>query len=336
MTAVGSATESSYNGALPVSSLEGGNELLKESIAKVINTLTGSEKTGAGLANERLSEDIIFTAIVHQRLTESNPKLANQLLSELSSRFGKNLRRGRRQPLFRAVDGFLQREIKNGSLARKQKREICKEAFGKAQLHGDNTRMRRRVIPVAGEEEQAQGISNIDATLERVSEGERAARSEMRAFRNRINKRPKLTRSQAERNRTFLDQIDPPESAPIEEKSPGETDKPGDLPTYNDIVTEPNELVYKPESEQGNILIQLPLYYSDQVTDVALFSKSDKELLQLEHTGYGGDGRSYFRGDRPGKDLPGNIYARLDLTDGTYVDIELGNANKFHRFSYEH
>src|SRR5690606_8172506 len=122
---------------------------LRDSIAQVINKLTGSEKTGETLTNERLPEDVLFAALVHDELSQTRPELAEKLLARLLPAYEKNLKKKDRQAIFRSVDDFLSRQVRKGNLTKDAKASLIRDAFGKAQLDENKGRLRRRIVELA-------------------------------------------------------------------------------------------------------------------------------------------------------------------------------------------
>ena len=293
-------------------------ESLKDSIAKVINALTDSAKEGGSLKNERVSEDILYAAIVHSKLAQKNKALASSYLTSLPKRYARLEKQRSRQPIFEATEKFLKRAVKNHNISGRQKSAICREAFGKAQLDDKQSKLKRHVVELTTPEQSPP--SNIELTLSKVNGNDTATKTEYRKFRKFIENHNPLTKAQVNARKDILSEIDP-ETPPT--SSPSETDRAADLPSSINIRTEPWELTYKPISEKGGALVMIPVAYAEDVDEVVLMNNSSEEKIPLTFTGKGDDGRTYFRWDQPGNSLHGQYDIRIHFTDGEYRSFRI-------------
>lgn len=316
-------------------------EAIRDSLAKVINALTGTSKSGANLANERLSEDVLYAALVHKKLGKRCAALADRYLTQLPKRYENKLDNAKRQPLYGAVDAFLNRAIRKGELSRADKNRLSRSAFGKAQLDDNASRLRRRVTDVTKGSQVEK--TNVEATLEQVKANSRATRKNYKELKTRIANAPDLTPKQLKRNRSFLDAINAfdktdENTTTVAKELPApvstETDRPAPLPDYNQIQTAANDFVFKPKSLDGNALVQLPAELSKSIIEMELHLSSGERIIPLYHSGFSDDGRSYFRAKEDTSAVEGLATIWMKRFDGVTTHLDLDSASDFYQESF--
>jgi hypothetical protein len=307
---------------------------IQDSIAAVINSLTGSSKTGAGLSAERVSEDLVFASIVHQQLASIHPEIAEKFLVAISKRYSRNLDHEKRQPLFEAVDGFLSKMVRDKTISAKEKKSLVSEAFGRAQLDNRKGKLSRRLTPLEG----AGNPGDIQKVVERVSSNTAASQNVIKDFRTRLEERPEMKKNRIEFNKTVFEGIDKNLSKPAVDSpptnAPSETDAPAPKASEHHVPTRPNDLVYKPQSERDGLpVLMLPIRFShgeDIVFDVSIETREGKHLMDLVESGVGEDGRRYFRASEK-LDYEGPVFLRLKFAGGGSATIDIDNPQEFYK-----
>ncbi len=338
MSAIENSTSSAtMTGSIEPSIQNTDHSELKDSIADIINALTGSNKTGAKLQNERLSEDLLYAALLHSKLKNIDPELAKQFLTDLARSYRHNTTQNVRQPIFRAAEKALREIVKDGRLTKSEKQDLAKYAFGKAQLDDRETRLTREVKPLVNQFDEKNSRSNIEAILEKVSSNEVATGRTLTKFKDRIKDLGKLTPQQALRQRNFLDDIDP-KGMPVG-SSIGTTNTPassnklsGDIPQPKDIQSGPDDFVFLPQDQSGNLIIHIPVSYSERVDKVTLYAENGDKLGDLVFDGFGTDGRSQWHLEGGLGDYSGNIYAGLHLISGANIKWSIGAAKEYQSY----
>jgi hypothetical protein len=301
---------------------------LRDSIAQTISALTGKKVAIADISNHNISEEVLFAANVHCELQKTEPVLAEKMLGKVSNLYQKKANDRKSQPLFRAVDQFLTQATKKGTITKRQKNKLAREAFGKAQLDDRPGRLRRRPTGRDG------AVNTIDNAIT-VSENNKAgSRAELKKFRERIANRPEISKERAQKAQDFLSQIFPSETPSVDTKSSGENVVDTNPVDYNNFQTGKNEMVYKPVGESGGTEFLLPSIYADEVTGVTLVSTLNEEELELTHIGGTEDGRRKFSSETKGRSLEGTIVAVLNFANGDTARVDIGEADEFARHQY--
>jgi len=292
---------------------------IDESIAKIISAISGKAVSPADLKDQQISEDVMYAALVHQKLEESNPEVAKALLERLPKRFGKTLDNKARQPLFRAVDTIMNREITRGNLQRSDKARIVRSSFAEAQVDGKKRRLANRT-------DNGRSVAGSEASeVVAKNEGKSAKRATMVAFRQRLQDRPKLGNAMHQHLSTRFDNI----GKSTESKAPESV---SDTKGVNTDKFDPNEIrsdkfdfVYNPASKDtGNVNIMLPIAYSKEVQKVGIFS-GDTLVAELKFDKMGEDGRAHWIHDSPGNSLPDNISVKMMFFDDSVLPYDIGN-----------
>jgi len=316
---------------------------IDDSVAKVVSAISGQQVNSADIKNQQISEDVMYAALVHQKLEESNPESAKALLERLPRRFNKVMENRARQPLFKAVDTILNREIKRGNLQRRDKARIVRSSFAEAQIDGQKRKLANRTDngrSVAGSE-----VSDVQAR----NEGKSAARKTMVKFRNRLQTNPEMTDRMYQHLSTRFDNLkkasDGAGSRPQDDTSTSSTAASSTTTSTNSTTassgasdydpsvlnTSKYEFVYNPAAkETGNVQILLPIAYSENVRAVAIFSGGE-QVAELTFDKIGEDGRAIWNYDKPGDSLPDNAEVRMVFQDGSSLPYNIGNPAELYR-----
>lgn len=311
----------------------------KESLAAVLSALTKTDIRVDNLGNQRISEAILYAALVHQKLDQTSPKSAQYLLNNLRGKTRQNIKDLKNQPLFQAVDSLMQKMVSRGNINRNQLRNIRNEAFGRAQLDSRTDHLRHRNVVVPNKDNHS---GNIEAAIARAADNSPASRQDRKDFSKHLNQHPSLTPAQARARWKLLKNFKPEEAGPVSTKAtPISGDKkinPTDnivkmpTPKISDNKSGPDELAYYPAKHNGNLSVLLPLYYTDKVSAVRILNGNGDQLAQLsllgrkEKTddGDASDGRAIWTWDQPASKLPDkSIILELGLIDSSVYNIYL-------------
>lgn len=312
---------------------------LTNSIAQVVGALTGKTIDIETTKTLRLTEDLLYTAIVHQRIESTVSGAGSALLTSLNGSYGKNVAAQKRQPLSGAVDTFLNSLVKKKQLTNSAKESLIRYAFGKAQLDNSKTTLARNPENPTTRKAQPSGSDTITVVFDRVAENKPATTSSIHTFADRLSNNKKLTKQQSAIQADVLQRIFPsPQSVaapptPIISTSqgPSETDSPGPIPDPRSIVTGPDDFAYKPESElDGKLVVMVPRFYRERAREGSLVAlDGETEILKMKDPRYGDDQRPYFRSDRSGKEFEGGAIFRLTLVDGSDLDFTIPDLKSF-------
>lgn len=331
----------------------------KESLAAVLSAMTKKDITVENLGNQKISESILYAALVHKRLSEIEPDSAQRLLNNIRTRTKQNIKDNKNQPLFQAVDAIMQRMTTRGRISKVQHQNIKKDALGRAQLDAKSDHLRYKNVRVKTTTDE-QG--NIDAVLEKAAANSPASKKDSRLFKNRIESHPSLTNAQAKTRWKLLTNFKPEEIkltvTPTETKTespeksktpPVDNIKPVDPPDAKDNLTGPADFAYYPEKYNGNLSVHIPLRYTEQVYQVRILNGLGEELAQLRFLGQlekredketkdgkevtieGKDGRAVWAWDKPASELPDKeIVLELSLIDGSILEYSI-KADQFYQ-----
>lgn len=307
----------------------------RDSIAQVINALTGSSKTAASLSAERISEDILFAALVHRSLKATAPNLADRLIAELPGSYSKQFKQRQRQPIFSGVNAILKNALQKGEITRAAKRQLIQTAFSKAQLDSKPDRLGRKPIALSGSTDRFN--TNIDQVVAYSLRESGSSRHDLRSFRRRIDRREPVptTRHRSQKRLFELIDADLFTNKPQPEKTVGTVEKTSErVPDYNDIQTGPNEFVYRPCNKDGKISITLPLKWVEHVKGITLQSTDQRQAIHLpDYHLLSNDGRVEFSADHPEqlKSWEGDLIVVMDIVaGGAPAKIPIGPAREFH------
>ncbi|MCB0317228.1 MAG: hypothetical protein KDD56_00620 [Bdellovibrionales bacterium] len=318
---------------------------IRNSAALVINALTGSNKTGETLKNERLSEDLLLAATVHAQLSKIDQTVAKRLINRIKPNYKKQLKDRNRQAIFRAVDEVLEVATKNNSkrgktakITKEQKKEILNVAFNKSQLDEKTNKLKRKVVEMPKTDSNT---SNIDLTIEKVAANKVDSGKNLKQFRKAINSKPKLTKKQVKKQRQFLKEIDP-KNLPEEIKpAPEKEVKPEnkiEAPTHDDFVPTPDSMTFYPEKKGSPFFeVVLPEYRSKEIVDIGIFESnaSDTAISDLVFSHFDGMGKAHWKADKPGSEMKNAGVMKFKFIDGSY-DIRYFKPTEFFNTSYSY
>lgn len=316
---------------------------LRTSIDLIVNTVTRRPADG-NQPIERMSEDLLFVAILHERLSAQKPEVAGRLMKELASTYQANLKQKKRQSLSQAAEGILDSMVRSGKIERSRVDSMIRTAFGKAQLDGNATTLARKAVDIVltTGSDPAQKTA-LDLVTERALSNERAKAKDLARFDARIEANPTLGAARFNAQRTVLDELFMKTAATTSTAAPPatttgtppaaidpESGPPANVKTWHDIVTGSDDFVYKPESKKDErLMVHIPVFYRERIRGVEIFNSQDQSVEKLVLAEQSPDGRVNFRGTKKGSELEGGGYARLLLIEGTFVDIEIGDFREF-------
>ena len=101
-------------------------ELLKSSITQVVSSLTGKSVDATTLPEMKLSEDMLYASVVHQRLEERFPGAGAKFLSAVTTEYGQNVKDRKRQPLTIAVNHFLHSMVRGRQITNNTKESLMR------------------------------------------------------------------------------------------------------------------------------------------------------------------------------------------------------------------
>jgi hypothetical protein len=311
---------------------------IKDSIASVVSRLTGTPITGDELGNHALSEDLLYAAQVHKQLARENSALADKMIDQVKGIYDRKFSKKQSQPLFRAVDTFLQKAVSRGDLKKNKMQTISQEAFGKAQIDHRADRLNRNPGAIKTDRADESLQRNVHAVIARMESNSGATRKQMKAFRDRIDNRGKLSDKRMDKTRSLFDKIFPEASEKLnEDMSTSEGDGSiinTDPVDYNKIETNRNELAYRPVGPNGGVQLIAPEILSAELSTVKLISRETGESIELTQKGSMDDGRRVFESDIAGTTLTRDVYAVFGYIDGTEAEIPIGQADAFARHPY--
>ena len=320
-------------------------EALKESVAQIMSELT-NQTVSTATANElKLSEDVLYASVVHQRVEARYPGMGKKLLDAVGDEYGLNVKNQRRQPLKVAVDHFLHSMVRGRQITNNSKEALMRYAFGKSQLDNSATTLARAPENATNALPVPSGKAALDLTLDRVSQNKGASKKVVQTFTERLAKNRKLTDAQAKEQADVLTRMFPSKKAeaptvtagtPPKVQGPSETDKPGKIPDPKKSVSGPNDYAYKPASElDDKMVFMIPVRYRDRAVSANIFAlDGEKKIAGLQAPRYGDDNRPYFRGDMAGSTLSGAAILRVNLVDGSKVNFEIPDLKQGHVVSY--
>jgi hypothetical protein len=320
-------------------------EALKESVAQVMSELTGKTVSAGAASDLKLSEDVLYASVVHQRLEARYPGTGKKLLDAVGDEYGLNVKNQRRQPLKIAVDHYLHSMVRDRQITNNSKEALMRYAFGKSQLDNSRSTLARAPENTTNSLPIPTGKSALDLTFERISQNKGASKKELQIFSERLAKNRTLTDAQAKEQADVLTRMFPSKKVeaptvttgtPPKVQGSSETDKPGEIPDPKKLTSGPNDFVYKPASELDNKLVFiLPQRYRERAVAANIFAlDSERKIASLQAPRYGDDSRPYFRGDTAGSTLSGAATLRVELVDGSMVNFEIPDLKQGHLVSY--
>ncbi len=310
-----------------------------DSLVKVLNLLSGKKYTTKNLEKMKITEDVLYAALVYDNLRLSSPKTAKTFASEIKERFDRRTERNDRQPLAKAIDDMLDNAVDSKTLTAQSANSIIAESFGKAQLDKSKGALSRTA--------RENGIVAIKG---KVATNVGATQKTAQKFETLVEKTEFIPTSAAKRQRAELTKVLksltlPKESTPVVEPpktnppatptpNPLETDKAAPLPNAANTPTGPNDFVFKPSSlKDGASLTILPTRFAGEVHRVEYIGQSGV-IESLTHTGLGDDGRRYFRSQNKAKELPQSMTVRLYFTNGSELDLSVSDTKSPYVRSY--
>jgi hypothetical protein len=301
---------------------------LRNSLSAVVSALSGRPVTSEQLTNQKISEEVLFTAQVHAQLKGESPEAADRMLQKVPRTMERNITSRKSQPLFQAVDQFLNGATRRGEINRRLKNRILRTAFGKAQLDSHTARLGRNPREISESTKGESILGNIDRALAQSETNSPISRKVLKEFQQRIQCRGEISQKRATMTNTMLDQFASNSTGINDETLVNTT--PAD---YNSIATRPNELVYRPEGTGGGVQVFTPCIYTDELQGVSIVSHNGTSLT-LEHQGVMKDGRREFVSGEAGSSLSGNVSLRLEFVDGTSALVDLGGSGVFARVPF--
>lgn len=317
----------------------------EKSLIAVVNALAGTKKNGSNMAGIKMSEDVLYAALVYHRLKDEAPKAANGFLSELGTRFKRRIERADTQPLAKALKDTMQTAIDEKSITAKKAAAIQAEAFATAQLDKSGGALSRTAKKGGADAFEDRASTNSQNITEK-----NIARFEK--FTAKLDTPTFLTTSQAKRQTNQFNQIvnsfDAKEAESTGTGSTGgsspstgstkkatnedgtpETDKAIPQPTVLAVETAPNDMVYKPDSlKNDKPLLMLPARYADRVYFVQVANERNELLETINEFSRGEDGRLYVRLKIKSTELGQNPWMKVHLKDSSSFDVFLNNGSE--------
>lgn len=306
---------------------------LKDSMADIMNTLVGTNKTGSNIGNEEMGEDFVYASLVYDQLKKQDPSLAETFKSKLSKVFNKLNDKAKRefQPLYKAVNRVLRQFVKGGELTKKINKVMKRIAFGKCQLDNNKERMTRKPTVIDKSDEK----TNVDEVIEKIGTNRVASNATLNAMTARVAKKQDTVEAWEKKNK-YLDGLkaDPigvktdSDVAPVEPKKEEEK-------KVNIFKGSINDMVFDPKSEYGKPVFILPDLYSN-VQEVEEIVFEDENGMSLGEVKFGGTeegltdpskARKFFYLDSDAE-LPSTVHIRMRLkNDDQWITLTYNSKN---------
>lgn len=313
----------------------------KESLAAIISAMTNKDVKVENLGNQKISEALLYAALVHKRLSEIEPDSAQRLVNNIRACTRQNIKDNNNQPLYQAVNDIMQRMVNRGRISKAQFKNIRSEALGRAQLDAKSDHIRYRKVAIVDAKSEK---GNIDAVLEKAASNTAATKEEVRGMTKQIENRPTLTDAQAKTRWKLLTRFKPEDATAAvgttTETKPTEVDPidnitPSEAPDKNKTPSGEFDLAYYPKRDDGRLTIALPPYFSEDIHIVRILHPVTKEVLaDLTHVGKSEDNRAIWKWDKPASELNiDSIYLDLTYRQGAHYGLEF-DANEFFSRTY--
>ena len=253
----------------------------------------GTKKAG-------LSEDRLYAALIHARLTASNPKLAEKFAAKLPAVVEQYNSQGQTLAYFRAADRVMRQFVRDKEINMAEYRGSRDFAFGYAQLDTDRTSLG--------------GKSTTEATdlINNLATGQAATAQEIGKFRK---DQAKISRERWKEQKV----------AALEASASSRTASASSVGSST-ISGISNGFLWKPESDSdGKLAILLPSSWSGNVLGVSVLGPDGKVLEAGRYAGNGNGGRDHFRFSRDGGSFPAGCVVLVQMRDGTTQRIAIEN-----------
>ncbi len=298
-------------------------ESLKNSMADMMNSLVGTDKSGATIGNEEMGEDFVYTSLVYDQLKKTDSSLADKFKNRIKKVFDKLNSEDNRQaqPLFKAANKILRNMVKGDSITKKISRVIKRVAFGKSQLDEKENKLRRNPVVI----DESTGKNNVEEVIDKITTNDVSTLANFQKMRDRVAGKTE-SKEVWEKKQSFLDGLkiaSPTIEATQEVTSITEATDESEN-TINVFKGGTNDMIFDPNSEYGKPVFILPHIYSnvDKVVEIKMENTDDVPLGDMifggteENVSNQNYARKFFYFDNDTK-LPSriNIKMRFDGED---------------------
>ncbi len=286
------------------------------------NAIHGTKKTTKQIKDLPMAEQYVLFAEAYNELQDTHPNIAKKMLNVGPSQKKALTKQDEKFALFKAVDNFLQDEVKRGSITQNRADLIMKKALGKSELKDG-------ITVINTNRQRLAKNNNLGVLADKVYHSKSATKTQLNAVRKFVEgKRQQVSVPVAETK--------PPQKPETNSTITGEEATNTEAPKQAKEITESSDFVYKPVSvTDNNALVQIPKVFSKEIFKVVAVDSEDKEIAEFEFSGYNkDDSRAQWRLKSSGSALGSNIKIRAFFIDGGYYDFYQGDGKEYHNESY--
>lgn len=309
---------------------------LDDSMLEVVSLISGKKVSADSMSKMKLSEDVLYAALVYDSLKKESPSTAKTFAKEIKERFDRRTKRNDTQPLAKSIQDILANAVKDKKLTKSKMDSVIADSLGRAQMDKKKQSLSRTAKN-----------GSIEKFLTQVSNNQGASDKAVKSFETSVKKTTFQPPASSRAQRAQLDKIvrsltDNDKSTPVKPIENGtippkvetttgtpETDKQSPIVDPTEEFTNSNAFVFRPQSHRDNkALVMLPEKYSMDTQGIQVYDMEGHLLETLEHSGLGDDGRRYFRGSRSAMEWPEEVTLKLSFSNNTELDLPLYNSHK--------
>jgi len=297
-------------------------ESVKDSMATMMNSLVGTDKTGDTIGNEKMGEDFVYSALVLDQLKKAEPSLAKKFAEQVKKAYKKLYNKKNREsaPLLKAVNQVLEKFVDAGKLAKNVCKTIKNVAFGKSQLDDKKANQKRKPTVIDNDKEK----NNVEEVLDKITGNSiaktRQVKKEEKKFEGKVENKKTYNRK-----KHFLDGL---KTDPVEAKKPVDPIPPTPVVNETDFVGDTDDMVLRPKATDGKVSVVLPDGYSngkDKVSEVVIEDLNGNVLAEgklSDRQGVEGHERNLFRFDITQDQLPPRVTVKVKIQNtGEWVEM---------------
>lgn len=248
----------------------------------------------------RVNEQELYSALVHRRLEKEKPELATRYAAELKAA-ADTYRTGHPDDLnmFKVSDRLMRQYVRESKLSQADYRSIRDDAFGRAQLDSDRTRL--SAVKSEGSKDGDTPLRAVSTAVKKIETNEAATSGEIAQFRAH----------EAEISR-----------AKFKDRKAGSVLQPGTaVSTISGAA--PAGFLWKPVSEKnGNLVVLLPPELTGRAAGVTVHSPDGNSVLARgSYSGIGNGAREHYRFGKPGGSFPDGAVVTISLAGGEQLRI---------------